>query len=73
LRRWWRNGTPALTLTTPGSTLFLGSQRDDDQEPVIYLRQRKEVRVKIEAMDQQGLVRVWGPGERHGNVFMPRY
>ncbi len=67
-------GTPALSLATAaGATLFLGSRNDNDQEPMIVLRQGQEMRVRIEALEQQGMVRVWGPGGQGGNVLMPRY
>jgi len=65
--------TPALSLDSGESSLFLGYRNDHDREPAISLYQGQETRVRIEALQGRGVVRVWGPGERFGNVFLPRY
>jgi hypothetical protein len=65
--------TPALSLDSSESSLFLGYRNDNDREPAISLSQGPEARVRIEAFAQQGMVRVWGPGQRFSNTFMPRY
>jgi hypothetical protein len=67
------SGTPVLSLITTGADLFLGYQPDNDQEPLILLRQGQETRVRIEAVERSGVGRVWGPGGKFGNVFMPKY
>ncbi|MBI2505574.1 MAG: hypothetical protein HYW07_20370 [Candidatus Latescibacteria bacterium] len=65
--------TPALSLDSGESSLFLGYRNDNDREPAINLYQGQETRVRIEALEGRGVVRVWGPGERFGKVFLPRY